>query len=200
MKKMKILAKIKKWNHARSIRIFKNSKISKTFKSFKNWIPTFWPFLDHFLITFFWPFRGDPYLIGKSRAFSRISGKPQKGGQKVGPKLDPLFQRSSLFVRGRPSKSSNFGHFGHFGVPKMTTFRVTFWTLFWGFPEIREKALLLPIKNDPPQEGQKKGVRKCLKNGHFLKCQFGQKWEKNPKKTWFLVIFGHFGQKSEKTG
>ena len=146
------------------------------------------------------------FLTSLKHLISRFSGNSFGGleefltPEKKWSKSVTRFQRSSLFVRGRPSKSSNFGHFGHFGVPKMTTFRVTFWTLFWGFPEIREKALLLPIKNDPPQEGQKKGVRKCLKNGHFLKCQFGPKWEKNCKKTWFLVIFGHFGQKSEKTG
>ena len=110
------------------------------------------------------------------------------------------FWNLAIFVRGSKQNLSNFGHFGHLGVPKMTTFWTTFWTLFWGFREIRKKALLLPIKFRSPRKVPKKVVRKCLKKGHFLKCQFWPKLSKIVKKTWFFVIFGDFCQKSEKNG
>ena len=53
----------------------------------QNWHFKKWPFLRHFLTPFFWTSWGGSFLIGKTRAFSRIFRKPQKRVQKVVQKV-----------------------------------------------------------------------------------------------------------------
>ena len=84
-----------------------------------------------------------------------IFGTPKR---QIWPKFEdfdglPLTKSDDLWKRG-----SNFGP--------------TFWPPFWGFPEIREKALLLPIKYGSPRKGQKKVIKKWSKNGQKVGIQF----------------------------
>ena len=124
-----------------------------------------WPFLRHFLTTFFWTFSGGPDLIGKTRAFFRIFPKPQKRVQKVVQKL-------VIFGTPKCPKWPKYWHFCLLPLGKMkrvskkvSIFGPTFWPPFLSFGEIREKALVLPIKFGSPRKGRKKVIRKWSKNG-----------------------------------
>ena len=72
-----------------------------------------WPFLRHFLTTYFWTFWGGPDLIGKTRAFSRISGKPQKRVQKV-------VQKVVIFGTPKCPKWPKYWHFDGLPLGKMS--------------------------------------------------------------------------------